>query len=309
MDKVVLDGIEYVKASAAAKQFRYTSDYVGQLCRAKKVDARLVGRTWFVNPESLKEHKNTTHHKTPDSEIEFTGNDDLASNVKINRIDVNAPLKNKTAKSTIFHTSDNITTNRLDTDSSPAISYHKDAETLLPDLKEKTQSNQDADSQKHPTVKKFLHIEPASAKKLKISSDKQKQVSFTPTALPNVALSGKLSVAAYQDQKIVTESVTEPVSKEFVADGEPSSKPITPVSELSSATTALSVPKELEDPSALPVPPPSLGLRLLPLTCTLLAIVVSFLLLTIVSEVTVTQMTSTSNMSFELEYFTALFAQ
>jgi len=42
MDKVVFDKKEYTKASIAAKQFKYTSDYVGQLCRLEKVDARLV---------------------------------------------------------------------------------------------------------------------------------------------------------------------------------------------------------------------------------------------------------------------------
>lgn len=37
MDKVTFDKVEYVKATVAAKSFRYSSDYIGQLCRAKKL--------------------------------------------------------------------------------------------------------------------------------------------------------------------------------------------------------------------------------------------------------------------------------
>jgi len=57
METLVLDGKEYVKASKAAKDLGYTSDHVGQLCRKGKVDAHLVGRTWYVNKDELKEHK------------------------------------------------------------------------------------------------------------------------------------------------------------------------------------------------------------------------------------------------------------
>jgi len=58
MKTLVIDGVEFLKASEAAKQFGYTSDYVGQLCRGGKVAAQLVGRSWYVNIDSL-----TTHRK------------------------------------------------------------------------------------------------------------------------------------------------------------------------------------------------------------------------------------------------------
>jgi len=57
METLVLNGKEYVKASKAAKDLGYTSDYVGQLCRGGSVDAHLVGRTWYVNPDTLTNHK------------------------------------------------------------------------------------------------------------------------------------------------------------------------------------------------------------------------------------------------------------
>lgn len=60
MDEVTLNNKKYLKATEIAKDLGYTSDYVGQLCRAGKVDAQLVGRSWFVNEASLREHKHGT---------------------------------------------------------------------------------------------------------------------------------------------------------------------------------------------------------------------------------------------------------
>src|SRR3990167_8743064 len=51
------DGKEYISASRAAKKIGYASDYIGQLCRAKKVPGQLIGRTWYVDFASLTEHK------------------------------------------------------------------------------------------------------------------------------------------------------------------------------------------------------------------------------------------------------------
>lgn len=57
MDILVLDGKEYIKASKAAKDLGYTSDYIGQLCRNKSISAHLIGRTWYVNTNELSAHK------------------------------------------------------------------------------------------------------------------------------------------------------------------------------------------------------------------------------------------------------------
>jgi hypothetical protein len=57
METLVLNGVPYVKASKAARDLGYTSDYVGQLCRSGHIDAHLVGRTWYVNPEQLGTHR------------------------------------------------------------------------------------------------------------------------------------------------------------------------------------------------------------------------------------------------------------
>jgi hypothetical protein len=61
MKKIVIDGKTYQKATDVAKDLGYTSDYVGQLCRAGKVEAQQVGRTWFVVPETIHEHKKSRY--------------------------------------------------------------------------------------------------------------------------------------------------------------------------------------------------------------------------------------------------------
>lgn len=57
MKNLKVDGVEYIKASEVAKQYGYTSDYIGQLCRSEKIEARLIGRSWYVDPSSLVQHK------------------------------------------------------------------------------------------------------------------------------------------------------------------------------------------------------------------------------------------------------------
>jgi parallel beta-helix repeat protein len=51
------EGKEYISASRAAEKIGYASDYIGQLCRAKKIPGRLIGRTWYVDYAVLLEHK------------------------------------------------------------------------------------------------------------------------------------------------------------------------------------------------------------------------------------------------------------
>ena len=49
----------YMKVSSAARETGYTMDYIGQLCRGKKIDAKLVGRTWYVAYDELLAHRQT----------------------------------------------------------------------------------------------------------------------------------------------------------------------------------------------------------------------------------------------------------
>ena len=313
MDKVVLDGIEYVKASAAAKQFHYTSDYVGQLCRAKKIDARLVGRTWFVCPESLKEHKKATHQKSTEPANKSAADDDSTNNIKIKRVDVNAPLKNKTAKSAIFNSIHPTTADRVEKGSPVAISYHTDSETLLPNLnlKEEPASNSREPDHARTSTQRFIQVEPAAAKKLKITSNKKKHTSFTSTELPDVALSGKLNVSTYDNsvshpfETLVKSAPQNPVEH---AVHQPKPTPDSKTSQIITSEPSEHQSTE-EQPTTASQRPPSLWLRTMPLSVTVIAIIVSAFLLSLVSEVTVTEALSTANFSFELEYFRQLFVR
>lgn len=57
MDSVVIDEKRFISSKRAAELAGYTPDYVGQLCRARKIEARLIGRSWYVAEDSILAHK------------------------------------------------------------------------------------------------------------------------------------------------------------------------------------------------------------------------------------------------------------
>jgi len=62
-------GVTYVKVTTLAKKFKYTADYIGQLCRTGKVDCQLVGRAWFVSESSLVAHKSDRYKQSLPPEV------------------------------------------------------------------------------------------------------------------------------------------------------------------------------------------------------------------------------------------------
>ncbi|MDQ3089929.1 MAG: hypothetical protein M3Q24_02125 [bacterium] len=60
---LLFDGKTYISVGRASKKLGYTADYLGQLCRAGKIDARMIGRTWYVEWESIKNHKKSKTHR------------------------------------------------------------------------------------------------------------------------------------------------------------------------------------------------------------------------------------------------------
>lgn len=53
-------GKKYISARQAAFVSGYSQDYVGQLCRAGKIDAKRVGRGWYVNENDLLNYEKET---------------------------------------------------------------------------------------------------------------------------------------------------------------------------------------------------------------------------------------------------------
>lgn len=57
MDEITIGDKVYVSSKRAAQITGYAKDYVGQLCREGRVEARLVGRNWYVLDSALREHR------------------------------------------------------------------------------------------------------------------------------------------------------------------------------------------------------------------------------------------------------------
>lgn len=55
--ELIFDGKKYISARRASEVCGYSSDYIGQLCRKGSLDCRMVGRSWFVEENSLKNHQ------------------------------------------------------------------------------------------------------------------------------------------------------------------------------------------------------------------------------------------------------------
>jgi hypothetical protein len=179
MDSVIFDGVEYVKAAVAAKKFKYTSDYVGQLCRAKKVDARLVGRTWFVSTDSLVVHKQNKHNKAPkNSPVEPTKSESTSVAIKTSPTKVSPVIKSKTFKA-FARQADNLP---VKTERTLHVAYERDEENLMPTI-----------VRKHTPPPQEIQVNNAGAKKVRIKGG-NKQTSYSPNEIPSFALSGKVRV-------------------------------------------------------------------------------------------------------------------
>lgn len=86
MDVLKVGEKSYVKASVIARELGYTADYVGQLCRSGKVDAKLFGRSWYVDKDSIQGHKVTRYRSTQaltTKAIKAAQSDDEEDSIKI----------------------------------------------------------------------------------------------------------------------------------------------------------------------------------------------------------------------------------
>ncbi len=175
MDAVTFHGREYIKATSLALKYRYTPDYLGQLARAKKVDARLVGRAWYIHEDSLIEHRDGKYKTTNESEI----TEKVVSKNYVSRVAVEPYLKNKTAR---------IVLGQNGLDSRTEVSYEEDDQSLMPSVKKHSK----------PTR---LNVNIADSEKVKISTENKKPTNFKPEPLPEVALSGTLVIADISDEE------------------------------------------------------------------------------------------------------------
>ncbi len=54
MDELEIDGKTYLSSKRAAREHKYHIDYIGQLIRGGKIVGKKVGRSWYVEAQSLK---------------------------------------------------------------------------------------------------------------------------------------------------------------------------------------------------------------------------------------------------------------
>ena len=57
MDELTIDDKKYVSSKRAAQITGYAKDYIGQLCREGYVEAKRVGRSWYVLEAAIKDHR------------------------------------------------------------------------------------------------------------------------------------------------------------------------------------------------------------------------------------------------------------
>jgi hypothetical protein len=57
MDELTIDDEKYVSSKRAAEITGYAKDYVGQLAREGYVEAKRVGRSWYVLESAIREHR------------------------------------------------------------------------------------------------------------------------------------------------------------------------------------------------------------------------------------------------------------
>src|SRR6266481_7336646 len=57
MNELTIEGKLYISSKRAAEMTGYAKDYVGQLCREGHVEARMVGRSWYVLESSIRGHR------------------------------------------------------------------------------------------------------------------------------------------------------------------------------------------------------------------------------------------------------------
>lgn len=195
METVIFDGKEYTKASVLALRFRYTPDYLGQLCRGKKVDARLVGRAWYINLDSLNHHRDGRYKslavKSKDKativaiRVEKSSAQKIPSKNYLSRIDVEPILKKKTVA--LFKTKNGKVTEF-------PVKYEIDDYSLIPRVNKNS-------------VSKNVVITQADSEKLKVHKEEAAHTLFRAEPLPEVYMRGKITVAGLEE---AVEPVTEP---------------------------------------------------------------------------------------------------
>lgn len=186
MEVLELNGVTYVKANSIARELGYTADYVGQLCRSGKVDAQLVGRSWFVSDESIRSHKKSRYRNNKADTVKALKKDIATKPSRPSDAETTA-VPVRVAAPHFYR--------KL---SSSETKYTEDDSELIPVLTEKKQLG-------NPTEIEVRH---ADEKRLSIKKT-HASYSLSPTELPKIRFKGSLSVTEEVDESESEETVNE----------------------------------------------------------------------------------------------------
>jgi len=179
VQKISFGNREYVKASEAAKRFKYTQDYVGQLCRSDKVDARLVGRVWYVNLDSITEYRKTKHATQKNTPKKSSN-----AKTKAKRLSVEPVVRAKTARKLqeVFPREAVRTIRHL------SASYSRDKSANIPVLQRDSKQSVSI----RPEVERITPNKPKVI--IKVRPNTKKSTIFQSEKIPEITLKSKLKV-------------------------------------------------------------------------------------------------------------------
>jgi hypothetical protein len=170
MDVLNVGEKKYIKASVIARALGYTADYVGQLCRAGKVDAKLVGRSWYVLEDSIQTHKQDRYRSSQVKSLQH-----VEKHIKQTNEEPEEEAKSH------FYTR---------TRGMRQLSYTTDDAELMPPLR------------KQPIKRHVMGIGLADATSIKIDADREGLVFETP-AVPKIKFKGTLTVSDFKEDEVL----------------------------------------------------------------------------------------------------------
>ncbi len=198
METVTHGGTVFTKATVLAKKYRYTTDYIGQLCRGGKVESKLIGRAWFVNEESLLQHKSDRYAsvRTPEIIINKSVFSEKSETKIVPRI---LPTLSKNTHRNLQKET-HLVVHHEQTSPRKRATYHTDSGELEPVTFLKLSKSEPVT----PVVK------PEPSKNIPISLGEKAKHTLTFEPLPEVSLQGNLAVQSLDDPDLFID--TEPVS-------------------------------------------------------------------------------------------------
>lgn len=206
MEELLLEGKRFKKASVIAREFGYTSDYVGQLCRGGKIDAQLVGRSWYVDVDSLTAHK----------ENRYRSNTEKTKQAVKETLAEKTTEKKTTASEKKHH---NYLRFAGAQSVSVSLNYHGDDAELIPSVKEKTTNSEAGRSVaiavEHPDARKMNVI--SKGESYRIETPERDTTSFTGTVT--------VQTAEDPDYFTIPDEVTTPIPVAIATDHRPANVP------------------------------------------------------------------------------------